>query len=262
MAAEQGNGWPPLEELHSGEALLIRRALDSLGGQQLEILGSLESFNHKIEGVESRINETAIQLRAEQRTEFRGVRQQLVTVGKTVEGLVQQVTTVGESASRASKMVDTMHKMLKELQVSDRFVSAPPPPLSAETPSIPPPLTLGDHVDWKRTPMGGIKLDMKDQAMLAQRMAKLEEERRVADAIAADRAATIAAQKKEAEEKRLADEKKVEADRQAEERRVELDLKKSAERRARLTAYVAAGVTLGGMIGGAIVWLVRVLTHH
>ena len=249
MAADNTNGWPPLEELRSDEALLIRRALDSLGHQQMEILGS-------IEGVKQRVVESEQQIRSEQRTEFRGVRQQLATFGKTVENLSTQVAVVGENATHARHTVDKVHKMMKELTVSDRFVSSSPPPPStgSEMPSIPPPrMSLG-----VQTPMGGIKLDPKDQAVLAQRMAKLEEERRVADAIAADRAATIAAQKKEAEEKRLADERKAEADRLAAERKAELDLKKSQERRAWLAAYVAAGVAAGG----GIVWLVQLLTHH
>ena len=145
-----------------------------------------------------------------------------------------------------------MKKLLKQLQLTDRFVSTPPPPGTTEAPpSIPPPLTLDSHFDFERTPMGGIKLDQKAQAILAQRMSKLEEERRVADAVAADRAATIAAQKKEAAEK-------AEAERVAAEKKVELDLKKSAERRA----WVAAIVLACGSAGGGIGWLFHAMTHH
>jgi len=259
MTADNG-GWPDMELLTSDEGRIVRRALASLGEQQLEILGSIEGVGRRLDGVdrkldsvETHIDEAVTQIRAEQRTEFKGVRQQLAAFGKTVEGFAEQIGIVGENASHARHTVDAVHKMLKELRVSDRFVSAPPPP-GTETPSIPPSLSG----DWKRTPMGGIKLDQKDQAVLAQRMAKLEEERRVADAVAADRAATIAAQKKEAEEKRLADERKAEADRSAEEARVKLEIEKSKERRAWLAGYVAAGVAGGG----GIVWLVQVLTHH
>jgi hypothetical protein len=110
--------------------------------------------------------------------------------------------------------------------------------------------------------MGGIKLDQKDQAILAQRMAKLEEERRIADAVAAERANIIATQKREAEEQRLAAERKEEQAKKDKRDQDALDIQKSAERRARLTAYVAAGVTLGTMVGGAIVWVFQVLHHH
>ena len=162
------------------------------------------------------------------------------------------MTIIGENATHSRHTVDTVHKMLKELRVSDRFVSAPPPPL--ESPSIPPPLSG----DWKRTPMGGIKLDQKDQAVLAQRMAKLEEERRVADAVAKERAEIIAAQKREAEEQRLAAERKAEADRLAAEGRVKIELARSRERRAWLAAIVGVCVTAGSGVG----WLVHALTHH
>jgi len=257
MVAMSENGWPALEELKSDEAQLIRRALDSLGHQQLEIMGSLNGVTVRLDGIESRISEAVTDIRAEQRSEFKGVRHQLGANHRAIESLNERIGVVGQAANDTREIVDSMRKVLKQLQVSDRFVSAPPPPPS-ETPSIPPPLTLGDHVDWKRTPMGGIKLDQKDQALLAQRMAKLEEERRVADAVAKERADIIAAQKREAEEKRLADERKAEADRLVAENKAELDLKKSAERRAWLAAYVTAGVAAGG----GVVWLVQALTHH
>ncbi len=246
------NGWPPLEELRSEEAQLIRRALDSLGHQQLEILGSIERFDHKIGSVESRIDDTTVQIRAEQRAEFKGVRQQLAV-------LTQQVTAVGENASHARQTVEAVHKLVKQVQLSDRFVSAPPPPGTTEAPpSIPPPLTLDSHFDFERTPMGGIRLDQKAQAILAQRMSKLEEERRVADAIAVDRASTIAAQKREAAEKQAEADRKAEADRLSLVAKTELDLKKSVERRNWLAAIVAACLAAGG----GLHWLVQVLTHH
>jgi hypothetical protein len=263
MVAEAGNGrpWPPLEELHSDEAKLIRLALDSLGEQQLEMLGSIEGVSQKVGNNTQQIKDSEQQIRAEQRAEFKLVRQQFAAINKTLEIFGEKLGEMHAFASQARDRVDSLGKVLGKLSVSDRFVSSDsiPPPVA---PSIPPPLTLGDKTDWKRTPMGGIKLDQKDQAVLAQRMAKLEEERRIADAVAAERASIIATQKREAEEQRLAAERKEEQSKKDKRDQDALDIQKSAERRARLTAYVAAGVTLGGMIGGAIVWLVQVLTHH
>jgi hypothetical protein len=245
MATVSGeeNGWPRLEELHSGEAILIRKALVSLGHQQMEILGSIEGLGVKIEDGSKHTD--AVERR---------LRQQLVDVRASVDVLTESLATIGTNASETRGVVDKVHKLLKQVQLSDRFVSTPPP---SEVPSIPPPLTLGDKVDWKRTPMGGIKLDQKDQALLAQRMARLEEERRVADAIAADRAATIAAQKKEAEEKRLADERKAEADRVALDARTKLEIEKSKERRAWMAVYIGMATTFGG----GVVWLFHALHH-
>jgi len=238
-----------MEQLTSDEGRVVRKALASLGGQQLEIMGSIEGVRQKLDLVEGRVNEAVeavTDIRAEQRSEFRGVRKQLGELGKSIEGLTERVSTITDSAGKTREIVDGVRKVLKEFQLSDRFVSSPPPSAS-EMPSIPPPrMSLG-----VQTPMGGIKLDHKDQAILAQRMAKLEEERRVADAVAADRAATIAAQKKEAEEKLAADER-------ARVAQAEINLKKSQERRAWLAAIVAACLAAGG----GIHWLAQTLTHH
>src|SRR5271166_6036906 len=248
MAADNG-GWPDMEQLTSDEGRVVRKALASLGGQQLEIMGSIEGVRQKLDLVEGRVNEAVeavTDIRAEQRSEFRGVRKQLGELGKSIEGLTERVSTITDSAGKTREIVDGVRKVLKEFQLSDRFVSSPPPSAS-DIPSIPPPrMSIG-----VQTPMGGIKLDHKDQAILAQRMAKLEEERRVADAVAADRAATIAAQKKEAEEKLAADER-------ARVAQAEINLKKSQERRAWLAAIVTACAAAGGGVG----WLVHMLTHH
>jgi|HubBroStandDraft_2_1064218.scaffolds.fasta_scaffold06849_12 hypothetical protein len=270
-------GWPDLDVLTSEEGRVVRKALVSLGGQQLEILGGVEGIRQKLDGVEiavtdirTDINGAVTDIRAEQRSEFKGVRQQLNDVRqqmganhKAIESLNERIGVVGKSANDTREIVDSMKKLLKQLQVTDRFVSTPPPPGTTEAPpSIPPPLTLDSHFDFERTPMGGIKLDQKAQAILAQRMAKLEEERRIADAVAAERANIIATQKREAEEQRLAAERKEEQAKKDKRDQDALDIQKSAERRARLTAYVAAGVTLGTMVGGAIVWVFQVLHHH
>jgi hypothetical protein len=265
MAVDNG-GWPDLDVLTSEEGRVVRKALVSLGGQQLVILGGVEGIRHKLDGVESAVTDirndvhvAVTDIRAEQRSEFKSVRQQLSDVRqqtganhKAIESLNDRIGIVGKSTNDTREIVESMKKLLKQLQVADRFVSTPPPPGTTEAPpSIPPPLTLDSHFDFERTPMGGIKLDQKAQAILAQRMSKLEEERRVADAVAADRAATIAAQKKEAAEK-------AEAERVAAEKKVELDLKKSAERRA----WVAAIVLACGSAGGGIGWLFHAMTHH
>jgi len=238
-----------MEQLTSDEGRVVRKALDSLGGQQLDILGSIDGVRKKLDVVESRVEEAVsgvTDIRVEQRSEFRGVRKQLSDISTSIKGLNERVSTVNDSAGKTRELVDGVHKVLKEFQLSDRFVSSPPPSAS-EMPSIPPPrMSLG-----VQTPMGGIRLDQKDQAVLAQRMAKLEEERRVADAVAADRAATIAAQKKEAEEKLAADER-------ARVAQAEINLKKSQERRAWLAAIVTACAAAGGGVG----WLVHMLTHH
>lgn len=264
MAVDNG-GWPDLDVLTSEEGRVVRKALVSLGGQQLEILGGVEGIRHKLDGVESAVTDirnnvhvAVTDIRAEQRSEFKSVRQQLSDVRqqtganhKAIESLNDRIGIVGKSTNDTREIVESMKKLLKQLQVADRFVSTPPPPGTTEAPpSIPPPLTLDSHFDFERTPMGGIKLDQKAQAILAQRMSKLEEERRVADAVAADRAATIAAQKKEAAEK-------AEAERVAAEKKVELDLK-SAERRA----WVAALVLAFGSAGGGIGWLFHAMTHR
>jgi hypothetical protein len=245
-----------MEQLTSDEGRIVRKALGSLGGQQLEILGSLEGIRQKVDGIESQISEVVsgvTDIRAEQRSEFKGVRQQLSANHRSIESLNERIGVVGQTASDTREIVVGMRKLLKDLQLSDRFVSAPPPASGSEMPSIPPPrMSLG-----VQTPMGGIKLDPKDQAVLAQRMARLEEERRVADAIAADRAATIAAQKKEAEEKRLADERRAETERLAAVAKAELDLKKSQERRAWMAVYIGMATTFGG---GAV-WLFHALHH-
>ena len=122
MSAGEGNGWPPLEELRSEEAVLIRQALNSLGSQQLEILGSIDNTHRKIANAESHIDEAVVQVRAEQRSEFKGVRQQLGTFGKTIDNLVERVNAFGESASQTREIVESMRKLLKELKLSDRFV--------------------------------------------------------------------------------------------------------------------------------------------
>jgi hypothetical protein len=173
-------------------------------------------------------------------------------------GLQDHAAEDARRFDRVDKILDSHHLRLTSLESQSVVKSIP----LGQGESIPPPLTLGDKTDWKRTPMGGIKLDQKDQAVLATRMAKLEEERRIADAVARERADIIASQKKEAEEKRLeAEQKEAQAKKDKREQDA-LDIQKSGERRARLTTYVAAGVALGTMIGSGIVWLVQALTHH
>jgi hypothetical protein len=253
MSVSTGNGtWPDLAGLESEEGKLIRRALNWLGEHQLIALGSIEEVSQKVDDTRQNFDT----VRSTIRTEIASLRQQFGAVGKTLESVDQRLGQIEVAASDAKTRFDSMGNLLKKLQVADRAVSSSSDRI--ETPSIPPPLTLGDRVDFKRTPMGGIKLDQRDQALLAQRMAKLEEDRRVADAVAADRAAIIAAQKKEAEEKRLADERKAEAARLAEEARVKLDLDKSKERRAWIAVYIGAATTFGG----GVVWIFHALTHH
>jgi hypothetical protein len=255
MSGDNG-GWPDMEQLTSDEGRIVRKALGSLGGQQLEILGSIEGIRQKVDGIESQVSEAVsgvTDIRAEQRSEFKGVRQQLSASHRAIESLNERIGVVGETANQTRETVDSVRKLLKDLQLSDRFVSSPPPS-GAEMPSIPPPrMSLG-----VQTPMGGIKLDPKDQAMLAQRMAKLEEERRIADAVAKERADIIATQKREAEEKRLADEKRQADEKETKRVNDELALKKSQERRAWLAAIVAACLAAGG----GLHWLVQTLTHH
>ena len=249
MAAENTNGWPPLEELKSDEAQLIRRALDSLGNQQIEMLGSIQGLGSKLHEL---VKESEQQIRAEQRTEFRGIRQQLGGISTALEAIDKRTFSIETATGQTRERVDSMQKVLHTIRVGSSLV----PPGTVKIPSVPasiPPSspTSTDRIDFERTPMGGIRLDEKAQAVLTQRLAKLEEERRVADARSEERAAIIATQKREAEEKRLADER-------AENARVERDLKKSQERRNWLAAIVAACVAGGGGLG----WLVHELTRH
>ena len=56
MAVDNG-GWPDLDVLTSEEGRVVRKALVSLGGQQLEILGGVEGIRHKLDGVESAVTD-------------------------------------------------------------------------------------------------------------------------------------------------------------------------------------------------------------
>jgi hypothetical protein len=205
----------------------------------------------------------------ERLAEYLGLKEQEREKGNTNEAirkLIERYFTllqehIAEDAREFKRVNETLNAHHLRLTSLENLSVTKPTPLG-QGESIPPPLSLGDKVDFKRTPMGGIKLDQKDQAILAQRMAKLEEERRIADAVAAERANIIATQKREAEEQRLAAERKEEQAKKDKRDQDALDIQKSAERRARLTAYVAAGVTLGTMVGGAIVWVFQVLHHH
>lgn len=240
MAAEAGNGnrWPPLEELQSSEAQLIRRALDSLGQQQIETLGSIHKLHEKIK-------ESEQQIRAEQRTEFRGVRQQLGGIASTLEAIDKRTFAIETATGATRERVDSMQKVLHTIRVGSPPGTVPAPSVTASIPPSSP--SSSDQIDFEKTPHGGIRLDERAQAVLTQRLAKLEEERRVADARAEERATIIATQKKEADDKKLADDRKA-----------ELDIKKSQERRGWLAAIVAACVAAGGGVG----WLVHALTHH
>lgn len=222
-----------MSELQSDEARTIRQALNSLGHQQMETLGSIDGLRRKAEDHQK-----------ENREQFRSVCQQIGTINKSLGEIGERVAAIGEVATGTREIVESMRKVLHELRI------APPGTVLAPQAEV-------SFDAFERTPHGGVHLNERDQAILTQRLAKLEEDRRIADAVAKERGEIIAAQKREAEEKRLVEEKRLADEKETEKSDDELALKKSQERRAWLAAYVAAGVAAGG----GIVWLVQTLTH-